>query len=232
MNPETIYSFIASVLIVGLLYFILYNAVNNSNYMKKGIIFLVFGLIIFGATLAGIISDADKGTALSLRYLAFPIVNLMYLVIFSIYNFSCAFKYRHKLVHFTKVKNTKLVNYLYLVFRYEDFYLLDGKENKKGFIIKFDKDTSYHDEMIEKFIKDTNISIYDKKYVGKVIKNDKLESTYYCYRIEVLELSNFLNSLEQVNKFEIYQQPMLDFDKEVILKMLISKSSDPFVINK
>lgn len=232
MNPETIYSFITSILVIGLLYFILYNAVNNSNYMKKGLIFLGFGMIIVGVSIAGVMYDLNKGITITLKYLAFPITNLVFLVIFSIYFFTSAAKFNHKIRSFKKVSNDKVIDYLYLVFRYEDFYLLDGKDNLRGVVIKFDKNISFHDEMLNKFLSSTNTKIIDKKFVGKVMISKKRESIYYCYKLEALELSDLLRSLSQVNKFEIYQKPMHDFDKEVILKMLISKSTDPFIIKK
>ncbi|MFA5543682.1 MAG: hypothetical protein WDA47_07875 [Bacilli bacterium] len=232
MGPETIYSLIASVLVLGLLYFILYNAINNSNYMRKGIIFLAFGLIIFGITLSGVLYDLNKGAVLSLRYLAFPLINLVFLLIFSIYFFSSAKKYNHSLRKFKKTTTRNINNYLYVVIRYEDFYLLDGKDKLKGVVIKFDKDVSFHDEMINRFIAITKTSVADKKYVGKVVVDNKVESIYYCYKIEILNISDSLSVLSQVNKFDIYQKPMLDFDKEIILRMLIARSTDPFVIKK
>lgn len=224
---EYIKSVGSSILVLGLIFFIFNRAIETSNYKRKAYYNLIFGIFILLILIAGFIYDLTKYSInqLPLTYFSFPSVLILLTTYQFISNFVKANKYHH---NFSTFKNNipKEVNYLYILYKYEDFFLLSKIEsNYTGNITKFDKKVFFHDEMIDILIKRFNLDVFSKELIGTLRQNDKRNTNYYCYLIELNKL-NGVESLNQINKYDITKIDMLPFDKNLIFRILVKDKFD------
>lgn len=230
---DYITTFFASFLIVGLMYFILYNAISTVNYKRKALGFFIFGFIIFLGTLAGFIYDLKRDSYMDIKYFIFPSMNLLFMLAFEIIFLVSGNKYHHSFTNFKNANEGKVSQYLYVLIRWEDQYLLVKemvKEKKevlrakyKGIKVKFEKNIIFHDEMITKFIEDYNLKTSSVKLAGKVKVNGKKTQEIYCYNLVVFEKSFKNLILSPIDKYEILKCYMDEEDKKIILNMLVNK---------
>ncbi len=227
---------LSSFLVVGLIYFILNNAVSTSNYKVKGLAFIITGVIIFIATLIGFLYDLKMGKYMDFEYFIFPIMNILQMSIYTIYFFTSSKKYHHKIGNYKNRIDTKVHKYLYVLISFDNDLYLDRdiikskfkneipKTKYKGLKIKFDKGVYFHDEMITKFIEETGLKTYSVNLVGQADIQGKKYQEVFCYNVVVFEKTPFLDTLSKVSKYDIMNCDMEDNDKKIILNMLVSKN--------
>ena len=222
----------ASLVVAGLIFFIFHNAIKTANYKRRALCFLIFGIVLMAGFAYGIYDDIKTGklTKFTIEYLALPITILAFTVIFVLVNFLSANRYNHHIRSYKSLVDKSKAEYLYLLFKYENNYLLDFDNEYKGIIIKFDNNVYFYDEMIEKVIKRYAIDMINKRFCGKITTNqNKKKSIYYCYEIEVKALNDELMKYKPISKYEIANASIPLFHKNVIFRMLLNEQ---FIIDE
>lgn len=216
----------ASFVVAGLLFFIFNNAIKTANFKKRALYFFIFGLLLVAAVFFGIFKDYKAGllNKTTFGYFAFPITIFSFFILFTVINLIKAKKYNHRFMGFKSQTDKSKVEYLYVLYKYKDNYLLEFDSEYKGIIIKFEHKVYFHDEMIKKLLNKEDMDIIKHKFCGTITtKQKRRTATYYCYEIELASLNDELRKYEIVNKFDIVKINMSTFHKNIILRMLINK---------
>ncbi|MDD3191431.1 MAG: hypothetical protein PHP41_01620 [Bacilli bacterium] len=221
----------ASLIVTGLLFFIANNAIQTTNYRRKSIYIVIFGLLSLLAAGAGIAVDLFyyQFVIYSILYFVFPLSILFFTIGFYVFYAAQAKKYKQRWNQYV-IKDIKEERYLYVLFRYEDFYLL--KKDKDNFlggdVIRFAQKERFHDEKIKQFLASKKVTVQDSKLKGDVrILEKNRQTIFYCYEVSLTALDEYVSQYEQIDKFQIGQINTKEFHKNVILRMAIG---EPFSI--
>lgn len=213
---------ISKMLIMGLIYFIFNNALGRMKYKIKSIIILVFGIALaigfYFAYRYDLIHEmyADKED-----YFIYVIINIVYSLCFFIYYILIKNPYAMKFSHKTTSK-VYYKDYLYIVFKHEDNYLLTKKKEMYSGLNFPIKRTEFHDDVISKIINEAKISNYQIEKIGtyKMTLKKEIHTIYLIDLFENIIYKDFI----QINKKEIMNLPMDNFDKEIIFRIIIGES--------
>ena len=80
--------FLAGVLLIGFIYFILVRAISTKNYIRKSFYMFISGLVIFLFLIGGMIFDFSNGLKIEnvqMSYFAFPIVSFLFILLFKLF---------------------------------------------------------------------------------------------------------------------------------------------------
>lgn len=209
-------TFALSAVIMGLIYFILNKAFSQKSYKNRFFANLIVGIFFFVLFIITFIVDYEGGNIFEKYYthLILIVVSFTYplLIIIGIFN---KVKYTNVKIINLKIKNVEK-NYLYVLFKYSDSYLLKRKkEFHHGYIYKMK--TSFHDEAIEEVVNTFDLGFVKSQFRGKIKSKDK---TYYCYLVQV---DNLISGFEKVSMFDLVNLKVEDFDKEAILTIILKE---------
>ena len=217
----------SAILIASLLFFIFSNAIGLSNYKRRAVGYLIFGMALLTILLFGLF-DEYKNISLKVvpkQSFIFPGVVFVMTLTLTVYSFVMARKYNHNFKTFRR-QSPREELYLYLVYKYEDVFLLEKNNDKYlGDLIPFDKKILFHDEMISRFIDQQKLNINKAKFIGKLQINSKKKKIYYCYLIDVYNLLG-LDEKYQVNKYDLPQIEMDEFHKKIVLRIGLQENFD------
>lgn len=216
----------ASFVVAGLLFFIFYNAVRTANFLRRAIFFAIFGIVLLIGLSIGIIKDYNNGLIpkFTLSYFTFPLVILIFTLFFIIYYLVNAKRYHHQLRSFKHRAKKTNNEYLYLIYKYEDCYLLEIDDVYRGIIVRFDKDVYFRDDMIERVVATNKLDVKRTRYCGTVNSMEKKKRvTYYCYEIEVNSLNSTLENYKQINRLKMPSLFTNTFHKNIIFRMLLNE---------
>ena len=193
----------ASFVVAGLIYFIFHNALKTANFKRRALFFLIFGLVLVLGVGFGIYNDYKAGLVkkLTINYFAFPLTILLFAFIFPLVNFLKAKRFNHHIRGFKSQVDNSRTEYLYILYKYKDHYLLELDNEYKGITIKFDKKVYFHDEMIKEFLSKEEMEVLKHRFCGTISTTQKKKkSIYYCYEIEIKSLNNELRKYEAISK--------------------------------
>ena len=229
---EIFIGFISSFLIIGLIFFIIGNAITTSNYKRKALIYSIAGLILLIGSFIGYLYDVfELGMErFSLKYFIFPISIFVVTIAYTITNLIRAKKVNHHLRGYRHQQNNDLEQSLYIVFRIDDNYLLVEEEDKyRGYLFKFPRNIFFRDEALNLVLEKLGLTKISSKLVGKVnFNNKKKKIIYYCYNV-LVTTTDIHKGFKVIDKMGILQIEADQFDKELILKIIIN---DEFNIEK
>lgn len=217
----------ASFVVTGLMFFIFHNAIKTANYKRRAVYFMLFGLFLLMALTFGIYKDFRDGKLIKVTfsYLVFPLTVVFMIIVFVVTNLLNAKRYHHTFHKFSSSVNSSKQEYLYIVFKYKDYYLLSYDDNNyQGIVYKFDNKVFFHDDMMEKVINRLEIDLINKRFCGTVSKNQKKKKTiYYCYEITVKSKNSELDKYQSVSKYDMTKIEAEPFHKNIILRILINE---------
>lgn len=215
-------------LFLGLIYYLIYRIaiMVTRNIKLSGLIILLFGTILTTLFVVSLRVDYTGGNLMNdyYQYLSLSTVSLIYMLSLSLPFLSRASRTYIRLGISRKlnIKSGDKHSYLYVLYKHERyFYLIKEKESYKGYIGKFKK-TSFHDEAIKNQNQELNITGAKIKYCGKVTMEGKKKLKYFCYIVLVKE-ELMLKNAEKIGDFQLMNYNMTNFDKEVILNMLLKE---------
>lgn len=217
---EVLKSLGSAILIIGLCFFIFTNAIGSSNFKRKSIYYLIFGLVLFGLLGIGLLEELQTKSLkeLSVTSWGMALVTLLYTLIFVVFNLVMAKRYHH---NFKSYRSTKPKDqmYLYILYQYEDAYLLAKQEGSpQGEVVLFDKDILFHDEMMERWIKRRQLQVVHSQKIGTAYMEEKRPKKYFCYHVEVSSMQG-LEDYIQVNKFDLALLDTSPFHKKLLLRI-------------
>lgn len=223
-----IYRILSPILGIGLIFFILNNALKNIRYKRRGITHLMLGFFLAGVFLFAFFRDYKGGPWINYyQYYLFILAPLVYGVSFAYY-YLIHMRGRSIIRKKKNLSKYYFKDYLYLIYRYEnDICLVKKKEKYRGLIFKLK-----HGELHDSFIYNQNRKLgincrIDAKRIGKVTYKEQ-RRTYHCYQVSLLE-EQTIERLECVNAYQLVNMPMDEFDKEILYRMIIG---EPFDLDK
>lgn len=218
----------AALLVGGLIFFILNNAFKTANYKRKGLIFLVVGMIFLLIFIGAHLFDRFyfELRFFSWQYYNFPVAILLYAFGIAIYYLIKGKKYHHHASTYKPQKTFKDQLYLYVLFKSGDYYYLTEKNrNLTGQISRFDKRVFFRDEAIQIFIQKMQMPSAQTKYIGSVtIQKEHL--VFYCYEVTLPESYVRTDEWVSVHKLDMLHIDASEFHKNIILRMLIKEPFD------
>lgn len=221
---------IAQILIVGLVFIIAINAIKTTNYSRKGVWILIFGLCFDLIFLGGFIYDfINNPTAIfTVTYFSYPIIIGVYTILISGFYLINAKKLNMRYRTYEVPIKKDSAKSLFIIYQYEDVYLLKKDGSKlQGDIQKFRKSKYYHDEEIDSFVKEKQLLILTSKMMGKVTKvHKRKDEELFCYLIQLSHMNEYTRTLEQVNKYRLLEINTDDETRQILLRMAIKESFD------
>lgn len=206
-----------SIAALGLIFFIINRAFKNKGYRTKFLVNLFLGLSFLILFIISLIVDYKGGNILKFYYkhLILIIVSLGYCLFFTISIYKTIQVSNIRIIK--KLRINKEKNYLYILFKYQEGYLLKAKkEYYQGYSHKMK--SSFHDEAIEEAVKKLAPNYSSKAYKGKINSDDKV---YFCYLVETNES---LLGFDQISMYDLINLKTSDFDKEVILSIILKEN--------
>lgn len=217
-------------LIIGLIFFITYGVMkNHTNYVTRGFVYILVGGVLLILFVAATIIDYTQKIEANLglfSYLLFIIVTFIYTLTLGLTNIIRG-KRSYQRLSFKKIKpsvNRNIAQHVYVVFKCGSKVILKkGKEKFSGFISNLDKSHLFKDERLLELLKKYNVSQNDDEFKesGIVTVNGKKVNLYYCYLIEIPTISDELALEEVIDQYDLVTLPMDDFDKELVLRILM-----------
>lgn len=239
MNVLKMYG--AAILSLGLIFFILMRLFTRHNSMKNSIVALIIGVIISSIIGTFMIIDYENGIkypfSFNSTYYAFIITSVA-LTIFSpiiclIIGKTKKQKLKDLSKEYQKAKpkpqptiNDEVDN-LYLAFKHDGNFLLKEMERNgiieyTSLIVKFPKNSFFHDDLIGKVIDDLKLDINTYKFVGEALKKgEKKDENYYCYIIDINEITEKIDDYKEISTLELYNYNLSDFNKQIIYHMIL-----------
>lgn len=206
-----------SIAALGLIFFIINRAFMNKGYRTKFLVNLSLGLGLLILFIISLIVDYKGGNIFKFYYkhLILIIVSLGYCLVFTLSIYKTIQVSNIRIIK--KLRINKEKNYLYILFKYREGYLLKAKkEYYQGYSLKMK--SSFHDEAIEEAVKKIMPNYTSKVFKGKINSDDKL---YFCYLVETNES---LLGFEQISMYDLINLKTSDFDKEVILSIILKEN--------
>lgn len=118
--------------------------------------------------------------------------------------------------------------FLYIVFEYQgDIILQRTQKGVSGLLVQL-KHELFHDVALEQLFHMLAVDLYKEhvKYVGKASLGGKIEQVFHCYYIQVDQISQkFINHVS-VDKREVINLSMIEFDKQLILRTIMKEDFD------
>ena len=220
---DIIISIGSSILVVGLLFFIAGNAFKTSNFKRKALIYFLIGLVLIIGCIGAFFYDKEvkEINKFSFRYFIFPSTILIYTIIMTTIYLVKAAKYNHHLRGYRHLQSNDTEQYVYIVFKHQDKYLLNlNKDKYSGEIVKFPRNIYFHDEAIKDYLAKFNIASNSIKFIGDATVSNKKKHIYFCYLVEVKEPQA---KFTKVDQFKIGEINADEFDKQVILRIIIGE---------
>ena len=238
----------AALIGLGFIHFVVLRLCSNINNVKRALVSLIVGAIETIVIVIGILADNYRLPFFdNLYYYAFLIVSVLLMIVVPIINFAIG-KSRHQQFRNYHIKIVKekqkekptirdKEEYVYYIFKYNDYVLLKkkvngGKNYYYGESIKLDK-IIFHDEMVNEIINKYKLEEYNEENVisanqiGEALKVGKKDKHYYCYMIEINDLVSALGEFELVSVYELFRYDLEDFDKQIIFNLILR---EPFKI--
>jgi hypothetical protein len=224
MIMNLIYEIVSAILILGLIFYILNEALKSLKFKTRGMINLFVGLGL----------SAAFGITLWLDYRGDTLLNYYYYFIFIgvalIYGLAYAY-YLIKFVRRTSRLNKRIISkyyfsdHLYVVYRFENNYYLQKKKDKyQGLILKLGK-SDFHDSLLQSLNKRLQVAVRCDIYkAGKYTLLTRRQA-YYCYVINLLEQQD-LPGLEMINAYQLINVNQDDFDKEILYRIILGEIFD------
>lgn len=238
IDIEVLKIFGSALLLIGFFYFITIRAIKTENYIRKSLYIFIFGFVMFAFFIGGFIYDIVSGEQrienLQLGYFAYIIIAFILMLFFTLFYFIKGYKRKQKFKSNYKKPVSKPTlkqkkEYLYIILKYENNFLLQRIENKeevsyKGISLTFPHNEFFHDELIKDFIESKKLNIISYEQIGKAIKREKVDHIYYCYKIFLSELPNTIKDLEEVDGFKVVSVNMNDMDKKIIFTSVVENN--------
>lgn len=212
--------------VIGFLYFILFNALRTANYMKRMFITLIITILLLVYFCIGFISDLEKElTKLGMiRNISILCTIFVYGISFIIYFIIKAKKYNHHLVKPNKFSQSNTEQFLYILYRYQNDYFLKESDEKLGAeIIKFDHKCFFYDDMIKRHLIKNNIKAINDKMYGTASIYKKKKITFYCLEVDLESVSSYFDEFKTISKLDLSTLELSDFHKALIYRMLIKE---------
>lgn len=219
---------IARILIVGLVFLIAINAIKTTNYRRKAVWIILVGLIFSLYFLGGYVYDrlTDPTAIFLISYFSYPIIIGVYTLLISGFYLINAKKLNMRFRTYEVPVKHDSKKSLFIIYQYEDVYLLkkDGLM-LQGEIQKFRKSKYYHDEEIDAFLKEKQLSVSTYKMMGKVtIEHKRKDEDLFCYLIQLAHMNEYTRTLEQVSKYRLLEINTNDTTRQILLRMAIKES--------
>lgn len=234
-------TFLAGILLIGFIYFVLIRAFNTKNYIRKSFYIFISGLIIFLFLMGGMVFDFLNGLKLEnvqMSYFAFPIVAFLFMSCFTVFYFVKGYKYKQtfksKFTYKTKADNKPTIKNkkenLYIIFKYNNNFLLKKEQEKeevyfKGIVIKFPHNEFFHDELVKEFIEKNNIDVISYNQIGKATKHEKNDVVYYCYKILLNAVPN-IPDLQEIDSYKLLSMNLKEMDKKILFTSVVENEFD------
>lgn len=217
-------------LIIGLVFFITYGVMkNHTNYVTRGFVYILVGGILLILFVTATIIDYTQKIEANLglfSYLLFIIVTFIYTLTLGLTNIIIG-KRSYQRLSFKKVKpsiNRNIAQHIYVVYKCGSKVILKkGKETASGFSAELDKSHLFKDERLIELNKKYHLNMLEDEFneAGIVTVNGKKINLYYCYLIEISNITDALASEIVVDQYDLVTLPMTDFDKEIVLRILM-----------
>ncbi|HHU20868.1 MAG TPA: hypothetical protein GXZ51_00275 [Acholeplasma sp.] len=209
-----------SFLAVGFFFMLLNGLVRNSNYKRKAFYNFLLGVGFVSLFVISYLYDRQNTDMVNFtKHYVLIGVSGFYLVTLTIYNYIQGARKNERL--FKGGRSSKPKDFIYILLKYQDGYLLEKTNDKYLAVIQKMK-TNFHDEEVSKFASNYG-NCFNVSYKGIVLKKDY---NYYCYLIETVNLNP---KLEYVDQFQLTKVMMSAEDKEIILSIILRND---FVIDK
>ncbi len=221
---------VAKILVIGLCFFIITNAVAIKNYIRKAFWIFVIGFLFVLYFMLGFIFDLIKNPSYPfvLEYFSLPIIVLIYTLILSSIFWFIGKKAN---MHFTKYKisHRKVEKHLLILYKYENNYLFKTEKNNVFLdSTMFRLGKFFHDEEIEEYLTKKKITYHTKMMVGRANEESKkILKEYYCYLVDVSNTNNYLQTFKLINEENLLDLNTPKKMQELIIRIVIKK---PFEI--
>lgn len=227
MLPENtmIPPFVARILLVGLIFFIIVNAIQTPNYKRKGWWIIIIGFLFTLYFIGGFVYDyiQNPGVIFTFSYFSYPVTIAAYTLIIGGFYLISSKKLNMRYAKYEVPIKKESIKYLFIVYKYEDYYLLkkEGTLQKAEFF-KFKKSRYYHDMEMSSFLGEKGIHASSTEMIGKVIKvGKKRDEEIFCYMVTINQFNEYLRSFDQVSKFKLTSIKSDDFTRQTILRMAL-----------
>ncbi|MFA7126906.1 MAG: hypothetical protein WC182_05025 [Bacilli bacterium] len=216
---------IARILIVGLVFFIIINAIHTSNYKRKGWWVLLAGTVFCLYFMGGFVYDfiGNPGALFRLAYFSYPIIVAGYTLLISGFYFINSKKYNKRFAKYEVPKKKESIKYLFILYKYEDYYLLKKQGGlQKAELFKFSKSKYYHDVEIISFLEKKEIQSTSVDLIGRVTKVGKRrDEEIFCYMVTIQRFNEYLRTFDQVSKYKLTALQTDDFTRQLVLRMAL-----------
>lgn len=210
-----------------LIVFIILNGAFRNMAMKKrifgnmisgGVLFLIFA----GAVLIDFLISAD----LYLFYAMFALSSIIMSGAFILFLFFIAKK--NNVAVQLKSRRFARQDFLYIVFEYKGNIILQRTQKGVSGLLLPLKNVVFHDVALEQLFHLLKIDLYKEhvKYVGKASLGGKVEQVFHCYYIGIDEISEKFANYVEVEKRDVIQLSMIEFDKQLILRTIMKEDFD------
>lgn len=235
----TIKYFLAALVMVGFVYFILLRAISTKNYKRKALYILISGMVLFLFFVGGLIYDIINELIIfkdaPFYYFAFLVVSLAFVIFFPLYYYIKGVKSRQRLITKFIKKQTSIPEHkdkkemLYLILNYNGNILLKKTNEKEEeiyntIIVKFGSTDFFHDEFVNKVIYKLGLNVSNQTFIGTATKAGKKDEVYYCYSITVEEITKEIESFIEISKFDLLNVNLNDIDKSIIYTSIIESN--------
>ena len=226
----------------GFIYFVALRLWRTSNYKKMALRSSIVGLILSVLTFGGIVYDAIRNNSFVVNYSFtepyYVFINTIVLmtIIISLVFFLLGFRRKQKFVSFKQPKQeaskptiNDYKDNIVVVFMHNNNFLLLKKDDSYSTYKEKINRTIFHDEAISKIIGDFGIREvshnFDIKYenVGEIKVKGKIDNNYYCYKIEVDEISSKLKDYIEVSPFDLVNYNISELDKQVLYHIVLNE---------
>lgn len=218
---ESFLAILISLVLVGLIFFIITNAFSTRNFKMRALIYFLVSTILLIGCIGAYFYDVNTGEEIKLiNYIIFPGSIILVSGILIVINLFKAKKHHHHLRGYRHRQADDLEQYLYIVFKVNNIYYLKTVDGKyRGEIIKFYRNVFFHDEMMNKVIEKLELEPIKAKFIGMVEQNLKKKLQYFCYLVDLNKFN--LDGYNEINEFEIGEINTEEMDKQIILRIVI-----------
>lgn len=188
------------------------------NMISGGILFLIFA----GAVLLDYLISGN----LYLMYAMFALSSIIVSGA-SILFLSVLAKKNNVAIQFKRRSFAKQ-EFLYIVFEYKGNIILQRTQKGVSGLLMPLKNVVFHDVALEQLFHVLKIDLYKEhvKYVGKATLGGKVEQVFHCYYITIDEISEKFANYVEVEKRDVVELSMIEFDKQLILRTIIKEDFD------
>lgn len=223
------YVIVAAILILGVTFLILNGALREKTSKTKGIVYICVSIFYSLLFLGAYIIDINNAIIYPERYYMYFIGSgILFMLTFGLPNiFSRKAKFvplkeNKKMVYTYKEKE----EHLYVVFKSQSKVFLN--KDLCGIDLRLKRNEFTEDALSKVLDEYKAVPLYDVERIGMVtVKGDHKDLVYYCYLIDVLELSK--KDLEAVDVYELVNIDIPETDKYIIFNCLRGEEFDKII---